>query len=195
MKLNGGTSALSVAMMLWGSTGALEPTLLGVPLTTHFTYDSAHRLQSVVRDQKLALHYQYDASGNRTNRVVVTQVNASADYDANGIVDLWELSYFGRLGADPGTDPDADGANNLAESRSWTNPQDAASNLHFTQVTISPSAVVLQWEAHPSVVYRLWWTDNPGQWEIARSLVVSGGSYSEGLPSGSPRFYRLSIDP
>jgi hypothetical protein len=57
----------------------------------------------------------------------------------------WELSYFGRTGIDPLADPDGDGMNNLAEYRAGTDPNDAASDLRFTEIRPVQNGVLLKW--------------------------------------------------
>ena len=167
----------------------------GDGLTISSVYDSSRRLTTVVYGQDAAIYYQYDASGNRTNQIMVGQANPKADYNANGLYDLWELTYFGNLLADPQSDPDQDSANNVAESQAWTNPLDAASNLHFTSATNTPSGFALEWEAHANAAYRVWWSDDLRGWQATNSVVVPSGSYVDTSPASSQRFYRVSVEP
>ena len=44
------------------------------------------------------------------------------DADGNGLADLWELAYFGRVGVDPNADDDGDGLSNLQKYRRWIDP-------------------------------------------------------------------------
>jgi len=44
------------------------------------------------------------------------------DSDGNGLPDIWEQIYFGRIGVDPNADPDGDGLSNLQEYKFHTNP-------------------------------------------------------------------------
>lgn len=46
----------------------------------------------------------------------------SLDTNNNGILDDWEIRYFGALGVNPNADPDGDGASNLREFLEGTNP-------------------------------------------------------------------------
>jgi hypothetical protein len=46
------------------------------------------------------------------------------DTDGNGLPDLWEMAYFGRIGVDPNGDEDGDGLTNLQEYQRWSNPRD-----------------------------------------------------------------------
>jgi hypothetical protein len=167
----------------------------GQARTTRYTYDSSHRLTAVAYDQQTAIHYDYDASSNRTNQIVVGQANRQADYNGDGMPDLWELTYFGTLQAGANADPDQDGANNLAESRAWTNPLDAASNLHFTGATNTPAGFTLRWEAHSNTTYRVWWCGSLSGWQATNSVVVTSGSYVDSSPANTRRFYRVSVEP
>ena len=45
-----------------------------------------------------------------------------ADADGNGLADLWELAYFGRVGVDPNADEDGYGLSNLEKYRHWMDP-------------------------------------------------------------------------
>lgn len=49
------------------------------------------------------------------------------DTDEDGLPDDWELHFFGDLSANPGDDPDGDGADNWTEFVFGTNPKDAKS--------------------------------------------------------------------
>lgn len=49
---------------------------------------------------------------------------SATDLDADGLVDAWEVRYFGDLSADPDDDSDLDGATNRAESDADTDPLD-----------------------------------------------------------------------
>ena len=79
------------------------------------------------------------------------------DSDNNGLPDWWELQYFGTLtGTDPYADPDADGADNLAEFRAGTNPTNAASVLRLSaQRGPGSNRVSLQWPSAPGRYYQL----------------------------------------
>ena len=44
------------------------------------------------------------------------------DTDGNGLPDLWEQHYFGRIGVDPKDDPDGDGLSNLQEYKRHSDP-------------------------------------------------------------------------
>jgi len=45
-----------------------------------------------------------------------------SDSDGDGLPDAWEMANFATLSANPGDDPDGDGASNMAEFNAGTNP-------------------------------------------------------------------------
>jgi len=49
--------------------------------------------------------------------------NDSPDADGDGMADAWEIANLGGTNAQPGDDPDADGASNLQEFNALTDPQ------------------------------------------------------------------------
>jgi len=57
---------------------------------TQYHYDSQHRLTKVVYDNDITIVYNYDASGNRTRRVVTKITDYNADLD----IDLKDFSQF-----------------------------------------------------------------------------------------------------
>jgi hypothetical protein len=56
------------------------------------------------------------------------------DEDRDGMLDPWEIQYFGNLSQPPGGDFDKDGSTNLQEFRNQTSPIDAASVLYLLTV-------------------------------------------------------------
>jgi hypothetical protein len=59
----------------------------------------------------------------------------TGDTDGNGLSDWWELKYFGVLtGTPPNGDADHDGAANLFEYLTGTNPTNASSYFHITRL-------------------------------------------------------------
>jgi autotransporter-associated beta strand protein len=55
------------------------------------------------------------------NRICVVK-GIYTDSDANGLPDVWEITYFGSLEVNPAADPENDGLTNLQEYQSGTNP-------------------------------------------------------------------------
>ena len=164
------------------------------PHVVRYSFDPQHRLTAACYDQQTALHYQYEASGNRTNQIVVGQPNPKSDYNGDGLYDLWELTYFGHLGVDPAGNPDQDGANNFAENQAWTDPTDPQSYFRLTTATNAPAGFTIRWEVQPNVTYRVWWADEVSDWDFTNSVINSTGVFTEPATS-SRRFYSLSVEP
>jgi alpha-tubulin suppressor-like RCC1 family protein len=57
-----------------------------------------------------------------SNEISIT--TPTSDADANGLLDSWEIQYFGHTGVDPNADPDGDGLTNLEEFQLGSNPTD-----------------------------------------------------------------------
>jgi len=93
--------------------------------TVTYHYDAAGRLTAAayeVNGTNAAIHYAYDANGNRTNLVTVAPNDTTLDSDGNGMSDLRELQYFGHLGVDGSADPDGDGLTTSNELALGANP-------------------------------------------------------------------------
>jgi hypothetical protein len=63
-------------------------------------------------------------SGSVSNGVTYTI--GAADSDGDGLLDSWELQYFGNLNQGANDDPDGDGSTNLQESRQGRDPTKGA---------------------------------------------------------------------
>ncbi len=61
-----------------------------------------------------------------TTFVAIGKVLAE-DADGDGLLDSWEIQYFGHLNYDADDDPDADGIANIDEYNSNTDPVDPLS--------------------------------------------------------------------
>ena len=123
-----------------------------------------------------------------------------ADFDHDGIADLWEAAYFGASSTnDPSNallDPDGDGMNNLQEYLAGTNPTNAQSVLKL--VLTSTNANVLQFLAQSNITYSVQWRTNfttanwtnltnvGGQTGI-RTIIVDTAAG----PPFSERYYRV----
>jgi hypothetical protein len=122
------------------------------------------------------------------------------DTDGNGLPDWWELKYFGVLtGTDPNGDPDHDGASNLFEYLSGTNPTNAASSFHITRLALgSPTKVFVFCE--PGYYYTLQradgfgtgWTNVPS--EIRISPPTEGVLEMDDPLGGTSFFYRVLLE-
>jgi hypothetical protein len=71
-------------------------------------------------DGSATLHLTGD--GLTTATVTVTESDNEADEDEDGLLDTWEIAYFGSLTQSANDDPDQDGLINSAEAAALTNP-------------------------------------------------------------------------
>lgn len=125
------------------------------------------------------------------------------DSDNNGLPDWWELQYFGHLtGTNPNTDPDGDGASNLAEFLSGTDPTNPSSVLRLSAL---PSGIKdhikLQWPSVAGRYYRLLNSTNllTGFATIIQTNLVATpplNTFTNTSPSDAKTtFYRLQLEP
>ena len=74
-----------------------------------------------------------------------------------GIPFEWMAIYFGgntNLWPSATADPDGDGANNLQEFMTWTDPTNAASVL-IVKLSNSPQGMFLSWPTQPGLTYQV----------------------------------------
>ncbi len=78
-----------------------------------------------------------------TVKATVTGLNPSTeDEDGDGLLDAWEMTYFGSVSRHNGSaDPDGDGVSNLVEFTDGTNPADINSAKYFLNVNASFGSV------------------------------------------------------
>ena len=114
------------------------------------------------------------------------------------------MGYFGRIGVDPNTDPDADGISNYMEFFAGTNPTNNASALRITSLTVAGKNVAVGWTTVGGKVYVVQ-TDsvaNGGFVDSSPVIVAPGAGEGmtnyldlNGRTNGPLRFYRVRLAP
>ena len=164
-------AAVNVAQTDTGTVLAFTPALPGVPATLGATWH--------VGDQPST---------------------ATEDADGDGLPDGWENRYGldRSAAADALLDSDHDGASNLAEFKSGTNPKDAASVFRILRLTHQPQEVRVEFIAPAGQSFQLEQaTDvNQPEWNaIGPVLHAQGGvlTLSDTAPGTTHGFYRVRL--
>ncbi len=139
-----------------------------------------------------------------TNVLVLAGQYTFPDANANGISDLWESTFFGRIlagaEADPGADPDGDGFPNISEFQAGTSPKDAASGLRLNLPSGGVNAPIqISWPSEARREYLLEISDDLRLWTIASDpRIGSGGTLTNTIPAllGQGGYYfRVRVQP
>jgi Tol biopolymer transport system component len=119
------------------------------------------------------------------------------DTDKDGLDDGWEIARFGNLSSGAQDDSDGDGASNLAEYLSGTNPKDAQSRFAIQPLLRSSEGnVQITWGTVPGQTYQVQFRSDlgTGAWtDLPPAVTAIGNTLSvEGATSGHPSgFYRI----
>lgn len=104
------------------------------------------------------------AGGSTESYALAWHVLTSAgDEDLDGLLDSWEVQYFGGItNAVPADDSDEDGMNNAHEYVAGTDPTDAGSLFRFTGGEPVPdeAAIILRWPSASNRTYAIQATTN-----------------------------------
>lgn len=136
-------------------------------------------------------NYQYaEATG-------VLSVVATSDSDGDGLLDSWEITYFGSTSAQDGAgDPDGDGASNLTEYRLGLLPNNGASRF---KASIAPNGTI-SWPSTTGVTFKIERSTNleSGSWitlQASFAGTVGTADYTDPSPPAGKAFYRVTLNP
>ena len=145
----------------------------------------------------------YNIDGEMT--AAISSVGAWPSYDlfdanADGLLDAWQVHYFGSItapAAAPGADPDGDGLNNLNEYINLTDPATAASvtRLHASKAANNQS-VTFDWFAARGRLYTIESTASlasPSWQPLSNATDIVGANAKASITNSPsiPTFYRL----
>jgi Tol biopolymer transport system component len=125
---------------------------------------------------------------------------AITDTDGDGMDDQWEFDHFGTLARNGSGDYDGDGATDLFEFLTGTDPTDRTSVFRAVIVyTAAPGQnPAISWPAVPGKYYSVQFKNslNDSQWQDLTAnvtLVGSTGYATDLVPATSQRFYRVVL--
>lgn len=138
-----------------------------------------------------------------TNALVINGRYEFTDSNKNGISDLWEITYFGRILGDdaaPEIDSDGDGFSNHSEFQAGTDPKDPASSLRLNLPSGGVNAPIrISWPSQARREYLLEISDDLQRWTIASDpRIGTGGLLTNTIPAllGQGRYYfRVRVQP
>ena len=137
---------------------------------------------------------------NQSGDLFTFKLAAVTDTDGDGMDDQWELQYFKTLDRDGTGDFDDDGAKDLFEFQTGTNPANPAS-LFRGQITFDLAAGKrsINWPAKPGSAYRVEYKDSLSDtnWQDATGNVFLLGDHArfdDSMPVAGHRFYRIILD-
>jgi hypothetical protein len=155
--------------------------------------------------------YNVALSGGQIVADMNTPVGAALpDGDGDGLLDAWEIQYFGSTNAVNGgvsADPDGDGLNNLAEFQAGTDPTNNASTFRVTSVVYTGNNVRVTWSMGPNKTNALQATAGQGGGSFSTNnfadiftVTNTVGNTTNYLHTGAvtnvpSRFYRIRIVP
>jgi hypothetical protein len=125
---------------------------------------------------------------------------AITDSDGDGMDDQWELDYFGTLARDGTGDFDGDGATDLFEFLTGTDPTDPKSvfRAEIVYTGVAGQAPVITWPLAPGKSYRVQFKNDlmdPAWQDLNGNVVlIDGTGHATDLaPAAGRRFYRIVL--
>jgi hypothetical protein len=135
--------------------------------------------------------------------LMIGVASASVDNDGDGMLDDWEIQFFGSSNAARGganADFDGDGSSNLAEFRSGTNPTNALSRFAVSRIQhLTSSQLLTAWPSTTGRVYNLELSTNlaNGYRVVATNLPAQPpeNMFTSNVSNAGTTFYRVRLLP
>ena len=139
-----------------------------------------------------------DSQGSDHLLFVVDFRPSFVDTDENGLPDYWEHLTFGGTGqTNASADTDFDGANNLEEFLTGTNPNDNNSFLRISAIQTNEDEVFIHWKTVVDRIYRVQITFDLQNWvDLYEPIQGTGQLVNQLLPRefADQVFYRLLVN-
>ncbi len=137
----------------------------------------------------------FDLNHNSDLFALNLSVSPITDFDGDGMDDGWEIQHFATLDRDGSGDFDSDGASDLFEFITGTDPKDPLS-LFRGQIILSSAGSTISWPATPGKAYRVEFKNilDDADWQILDGnigLIGPLGFVSDPMPLVGQRFYRI----
>lgn len=122
------------------------------------------------------------------------------DTDQDGLLDSWEVTYFGSNQASPGEDADNDGVSNLDEFRSGTIPNNRFSKFAFNHLSLGIDLNEISWYGSDAIQYRILTKEklSDSDWliEVEALPGTFGGLnyWQDASLNSDQKFYKIEID-
>jgi hypothetical protein len=150
----------------------------------------------LVRGAKDSNRSVQSRTGANPPELIVTVVEYDEDGDQMG--DWWEVAHFGSITNSDGTgDEDGDGAVDYNEFIAATDPTNALSLFHISEVVPASSTVLLEFPTDANRIYAVESAGNlvSNDWsEVTNGIPGTGGSVAIEVPAvGTSRFYRARV--
>ncbi|MEM7392234.1 MAG: hypothetical protein AAF492_07780, partial [Verrucomicrobiota bacterium] len=154
----------------------------------------SNRFRTVTNQAHISHLAQFDPgpANNRAEASVAIGM-ANPDQDGDGLLDAWEIAWFGSLAALPGADPDGDGSLNRDEQEAGTDPTDALSLLEIESIQMLPGSggAVVRWTSVGNRSYTIEMNTNlhHNAWTVCTNNLPG----SPPMNTWTDRFHRISI--
>jgi hypothetical protein len=137
---------------------------------------------------------------NKENNAAGSQHFLSTDADKDGMPDAWERFYFLDTGHDGYADSDGDGASDLSEYLTGTNPLAPSSVLSSSIMQRDEQGnLIVSWAAQPGKTYQVQYRDDlrrPGWTNLGMPITATSatGSAIDRPPASiTNRYYRVMV--
>jgi len=122
----------------------------------------------------------------------------TADSDADGLDDDWEIANFGNIAAQTGTgDADGDGTNNRTEYLLGLNPNNGGERFIATESNVVPgTGVTLTWPAQDGLTFTVSRSVNLGTWtQLGGTITATGATatYTDTTAPVGKAFYKVEL--